>query len=84
MAKLIHIQYPGAVYPVMARGRHGQKIFRLPVAVPCRSAFCFLEELKVAPRQRGFQATDVGVPFCLHLFHGTNDLLEGVQSPAPV
>ncbi len=27
MARPIRIQYPGAVYHVMARGNHGQKIF---------------------------------------------------------
>ena len=42
------------------------------------------EELQVAPRQRGFQAADVGVPFGLHRVHGTNELFEGVQSPAPL
>src|ERR1035441_4542052 len=45
-----------------------------PVAVPCRSAFCLLEELQVAPRQRSFQATDVGVPFGLHRVHRVNEL----------
>ena len=42
------------------------------------------EEIQVLTRQRGFQAADVGVPFCLHRVHGTNELFEGVQSPAPL
>src|ERR1035441_7848309 len=45
-----------------------------PVAVPCHSAFCLLEELQLAPRQRSFQATDVGVPFGLHRVHRVNEL----------
>src|ERR1035441_6928593 len=45
-----------------------------PVAVPGSSAFCLLEELQVAPRQRTFQVTDVGVPFGLHRVHRVNEL----------
>ena len=40
------------------------------------------EELQVPPRQRSFQATDVGMPFGLDRFHGADELFEGVQSPA--
>src|ERR1035441_9736854 len=43
-----------------------------PVAVPCSSAFCILEELQLAPRQRSFQATDVA--FGLHRVHRVNEL----------
>ena len=42
------------------------------------------EELQVTPRQRGFQAMDVSVPFGLQRFHRANELFEGVQSPAPL
>src|ERR1022692_1805901 len=43
-----------------------------------------LEELQVTPRQCGFQATDIGVPFDLHGVHRADELFEGVQSPAPL
>ena len=49
----------------------------------CRE-FPGLEELQVSSRQRGYQTTDIGVPFSLHCIHRADELLEGVQSPAPL
>src|SRR5664279_3194447 len=73
---------------LMIAGRPGAYacacIYRSPLAVPSRPALGLLEELQVAPRQCSLQATDIGVPFCLHRFHRANDLLESVQPPTPL
>src|ERR1035441_7961077 len=57
---------------------------RITCCPPLPLCFLPLEELQVPPRQRGFQVTDVGMPFGLDRFHGADELFEGVQSPVPL
>jgi putative transposase len=49
MARPLRIQYPGAVYHVMARGNHGQEIFQ-----DDRDRRCFLETLGEACEKTGW------------------------------
>ena len=49
MARPIRIQYPGAVYHVMARGNHGQEIFQ-----DDRDRQCFVETLGEACEKTGW------------------------------
>ena len=49
MARPLRIQYPGAVYHVMARGNHGQEIFK-----DDRDRQCFLEALGEACEKTGW------------------------------
>ena len=50
MARPLRIQYPGAVYHVMARGNHGQGIFQ-----DDRDRQCFLETLGEACEKTGWR-----------------------------
>jgi REP element-mobilizing transposase RayT len=50
MARPLRIQYPGAVYHVMARGNHGQEIF-----LDDRDRQCFLETLGEACEKTGWR-----------------------------
>src|SRR6266536_3611266 len=50
MARPLRIQYPGAVYHVMARGNHGQEIFK-----DDRDRQCFLETLGEACEKTGWE-----------------------------
>ncbi|HEV2435612.1 MAG TPA: transposase [Verrucomicrobiae bacterium] len=50
MARPLRIQYPGAVYHVMARGNHGQRIFQ-----DNRDRQCFLETLGEACEKTGWR-----------------------------
>ncbi len=50
MARPLRIQYPGAVYHVMARGNHGQEIFQ-----DGRDRQCFLETLGEACEKTGWR-----------------------------
>jgi REP element-mobilizing transposase RayT len=50
MARPLRIQYPGAVYHVMARGNHGQEIFQ-----DDRDRRCFLETLGEACEKTGWR-----------------------------
>jgi len=50
MARPLRIQYPGAVYHVMARGNHGQEIFK-----DDRDRQCFLETLGEACGKTGWE-----------------------------
>jgi REP element-mobilizing transposase RayT len=50
MARPLRIQYPGAVYHVMARGNHGQEIFQ-----DNRDRQCFLETLGEACEKTGWR-----------------------------
>ena len=49
MARPLRIEYPGAVYHVMARGNHGQEIFK-----DDRDRHCFLETLGEACEKTGW------------------------------
>ena len=50
MARPLRIQYPGAVYHVMARGNHGQQIFQ-----DDRDRQCFVETLGEACEKTGWK-----------------------------